>query len=56
MKQQFSELSKVLTCVCTNAYQDKRYGPQQRVMNPTQKTEGNKQQFRCTVCGRLHTN
>lgn len=42
-------------CVCPNTYQDQKYGAQIRVMNSTRKEENKRQQFRCTVCGRMHT-
>lgn len=37
-------------CVCSNEYQDKKYGKQQRVMNTCTKVVGT---YRCTVCGRI---
>lgn len=45
---------KIKECVCNHTYQDARYGNKMRVMNPTLKEENGKQQFRCTVCGRMH--
>ncbi len=39
-------------CYCTHEYQDKKYGPGKRVMNPTTKPGV----YRCTVCGKESTN
>jgi hypothetical protein len=41
--------SVVISCHCTNDFQDKRYGKQRRLANYTAKGEG-----RCTVCGSVH--
>lgn len=40
----------VKKCDCEHKYQDKKYGPGMRVMNPMTKTDG----VRCTVCAREH--
>lgn len=37
-------------CTCESKYQDEKYGKQKRVMNQTQKSNG--QVYRCTVCGK----
>lgn len=44
----------VKPCTCVHPFQDERYGKGKRLMNSTQKEEGNAQVFRCTVCGREH--
>ena len=49
-----TDKTKIKECVCDHKFQDSRYGKRMRVMNPTMKESGQKQQFRCTVCGRLH--
>lgn len=41
-------------CKCVNEFQDKRYGPQVRVMNRTAKESGTTTDARCTVCGAIH--
>ncbi len=46
--------SKVHKCNCKHESQDSIHGKQMRVMNPTTKANGNKQVFRCTVCGKSH--
>lgn len=38
--------TKVLDCVCSSDYQDKKYGKYMRLHNPCAKG------WRCTVCGR----
>lgn len=38
--------TKILDCVCSHAYQDKKYGQGKRVHNP------GKANYTCTVCGR----
>ncbi len=38
--------TKILECFCTHEYQDKRYGKNKRLHNPT------KDGYRCTVCKR----
>jgi len=38
-------------CICVHKAQDKLNGIGMRVKNPT-RTNTNKQEFRCTVCGR----
>jgi len=42
-------------CTCTSAYQDKKYGPGNRVFNPITrgKQSNTKGIARCTVCGYL---
>ncbi len=40
---------KILPCVCSHEWQDKRYGKGQRAHNPV------KNGYRCTVCGRVDT-
>lgn len=44
--------TKIQPCTCQHAFQDERYGKGNRVMNPLKK--GDKQQHRCTVCGKVH--
>lgn len=39
--------TKIMECVCTHDYQDKRYGRGQRVHNPAKENR-----YTCTVCGR----
>jgi hypothetical protein len=39
-------MSKLMTCRCVSAYQDRHYGQSMRVHNPTAKENG----WRCTVC------
>lgn len=46
---------KILRCSCAHKFQDERYGPKMRVMNPTRNESGTKQLFRCTVCGVMRT-
>jgi hypothetical protein len=41
---------KVLKCNCKHDFQDKNYGPGNRVHNETGKT--GRPSWRCTVCGR----
>ena len=42
---------KLKKCECVNEFQDQRYGPGIRVMNPRPNpTES--ERYRCTVCGR----
>jgi hypothetical protein len=46
---------KVLRCTCEHDYQDKRFGKNRRLFNPTMKA-ANKDgptTYRCTVCGAL---
>ena len=43
-------MTKVFSCQCDSTYQDKKYGTQQRVCNPTQSDKV----FTCTVCGTVH--
>ena len=45
-KDRTASPTKVMECVCESAFQDKRYGKDQRVHNPYAKG------YRCTVCGR----
>lgn len=40
---------KIVTCSCTNKYQDNKYGKNRRVCNTVSK-ENN---ARCTVCGNV---
>ena len=45
----------IIKCVCTNKFQDDRYGRGNRVMNRKSKaTVGQRQSYRCTVCTREH--
>jgi len=45
--------TKILTCTCTNSYQDNLYGKQKRVMNEVLKLKQEySATFRCTVCGK----
>lgn len=37
-------------CTCKNAYQDRKYGKQNRVMNRTRSARGENTVHRCTVC------
>ena len=43
------KVPKVMECVCSHEWQDKRYGKSQRLMNPMK--EG---KYRCSVCHREH--
>lgn len=47
----------VRPCTCESEFQDQRYGKGKRLMNPTMKMKlaGTQQLFRCTVCGKEHT-
>lgn len=47
-----SETAAVKACTCKHEYQDKTYGPGQRVCNQTA-SKGDKKVYRCTVCGAL---
>ena len=38
---------------CKNEWQDKRYGPGNRVHNPMAPGAGGKQSYRCAVCGKV---
>lgn len=40
----------IIFCSCLHEYQDKKYGKQNRVGNPTEKNKG--RVHRCTVCGK----
>ncbi len=40
--------SKIIKCTCDNPYQDKRYGPKNRVHNQMKSPHT----FRCSVCGK----
>ena len=40
---------EVLKCKCTHEFQDKQYGKNMRVFNPTGKD--GKSGYRCSVCG-----
>lgn len=49
----------VKSCSCKNVYQDQKYGPGRRVMNPAKKdkTGHNAENvYACTSCGEKHTN
>jgi len=41
--------TRIISCTCTNAFQDKQHGHGKRVGNYT-----SKQTARCTVCGKEH--
>lgn len=43
-------------CTCRHEAQDKWYGQGVRVVNELAKPNAGSQEYRCTVCGRLHTN
>lgn len=43
--------TKVMTCSCANAGQDKLHGKGVRVYNRTKTAQGQTPQWRCTVCG-----
>jgi len=47
--------SRVMSCSCEHAWQDRRYGKGKRVHNATKKLVGMTQQYRCTVCGEMHS-
>lgn len=41
----------IYPCKCKNEYQDKAYGPGNRVFNPkVKKANSDLQQYTCTVC------
>ena len=40
-------------CTCSHEYQDKRYGPGNRVMNPGT-TNKKPRLYTCTVCGKVY--
>ena len=40
--------TKIASCYCNNAYQDKKYGVGKRVFNQLGKDEN---QYKCTCCG-----
>jgi len=43
----------IAKCTCKNEYQDRRYGPGNRIHNLTKKVDGRGQDGkRCTVCGK----
>ena len=44
---------KKFFCTCDSSYQDERYGKNQRICNKMNKDK-NKDEYRCTVCGREH--
>jgi len=46
-------MSKILTCNCTNSYQDKKYGTSKRVANKTHKGTATQDAYRCTSCETL---
>jgi ribosomal protein L37AE/L43A len=43
--------TKIMTCDCKHTFQDKTYGPGQRVYNETI-SKGINKTYRCTVCGK----
>ncbi len=48
-------MTNILTCTCTHAFQNDRYGPFQRVHNYAPKSNaGSKKAWRCTVCGKIN--
>jgi hypothetical protein len=40
----------IVKCTCKHAFQDERYGPGNRVMNPCRPAGGKDTAVRCTVC------
>lgn len=45
----------ILSCSCTNAFQDKEHGPHMRVHNPIKREKDQPQRYRCTVCLNVRT-
>ena len=45
--------TKVLPCSCKHPYQEQKYGKGRRLHNPLQFTghEGEREEYRCSVCG-----
>lgn len=41
---------KIISCKCSNKYQDEKYGYGKRVANKTAKKVGTADVYRCTVC------
>ena len=39
---------RILECICSSEYQDKRYGRNMRVHNPKKEKK-----YACTVCGKM---
>jgi len=48
-KEKVAITTKVISCTCKHAFQDKEYGKGNRLMNVCAKG------FRCTVCGEEHS-
>lgn len=47
--------AKPKTCDCKHEWQEKRYGKNKRLHNPTSKKKGEDIVWRCTVCGKEKT-
>jgi len=47
-KVSIKQETKIMHCTCKNEYQDRMYGPGNRVMNATLGKTG--KGYRCTVC------
>lgn len=46
--------TKILTCICSHAYQDEKYGLYKRVHTPMKKAEKSEhRKYRCTICERI---
>ncbi len=41
----------ILKCTCSHKYQDQKYGPGQRVHNPSKGNNDQDVRWTCTVCG-----
>lgn len=49
------EPMKFLRCGCQHKYQDAKFGPGMRAMNPTVNIAKHGGTHRCTVCGRVRS-
>jgi hypothetical protein len=46
--------TRVLSCACESAYQDKKYGNKKRLVIMKQRTKGHPpNDWTCTVCGKV---
>ena len=48
----FMEVNVILRCTRNHPAQDPMHGVNMRVHNPTKKKQGDRQVWRCTVCGK----
>jgi hypothetical protein len=51
LQERNANMTRIIPCSCSNAYQDKRYGAGNRVMNESGKKVTGSIEVICTVCG-----